>query len=195
MRLKVSEKSLFAILMRSSWWVSVAVALLLALAARLLAPEEYFIPALSICFPFLVIAAMAAWKQSRQPGAGQVEATVATVSAMSWRDFADVLEQAYLREGYAVTRVAGAADFRLEKDGRSALVCGKRWKAANHGVEPLRELQLLREKLDVQDVIYIALGSVSDNGRRFAGEHRIRLVGDAELTALLRLPRRAKATP
>lgn len=193
MRFKMSDKSLFAILMRSSWWVSFAVALVLGLAARLLAPEEYFVPALSICFPFVVIGVMAAWKQSKLPRAGQVAATVETVSDMSWRDFADRVEKAFQSEGYAVTRLNGPADFRLEKAGRSTLVCAKRWKAASHGVEPLRELQQARERQDAHGAAYIALGGMTDNGGRFARENGIRVIGSADLTALLRLPRKSKA--
>jgi hypothetical protein len=35
---------------------------------------------------------------------------------------------------------------------------------------------------------------MSENGRRFAREQRIRVIGDAELTGLLRLPYRPKTS-
>ena len=193
LKFKVSENSLFSILLRSSWWISFAVALGVLLIARLIAPEAYFVPAASLALPFLVIGAIAAWKQLRLPGAARVAATAEAVNAMSWRDFSALVEQAFRREGYTVTRLDGAADFKLVKMGKTTLVCCKRWKAASHGLEPLRELDRRREAEEAHDALYVALAGVTDNARAFAGKHRIRLVEGQELAGLLRLPRRAKA--
>ena len=193
LKFKVSENSLFSILLRSSWWISFAVALGVLVLARLIAPEAYFVPAASLALPFLVIGAIAAWKQLWLPGRGRVAATVEAVNAMSWRDFATLVEQAFQREGYTVTRLSGAADFKLVKMGKTTLVCCKRWKAASHGLEPLRELDRRREAEEAHDALYVALAGVTDNARAFAGKHRIRLVEGQELAGLLRLPRRAKA--
>ena len=193
LKFKVSENSLFSILLRSSWWISFAVALGVLVLARLIAPEAYFVPAASLALPFLVIGAIAAWKQLRLPGAARVAATAEAVNAMSWRDFSALVEQAFRREGYTVTRLDGAADFKLVKMGKTTLVCCKRWKAASHGLEPLRELNRRREAEEAHDALYVALAGVTDNARAFAGKHRIRLVEGQELAGLLRLPRRAKA--
>lgn len=187
----MSENSLFAYLLRSPWWISMAVALALVLLARFVLPEEYAFYALSFALPFVITAAMAAWKQRDVPSAARVEATLEAVSAMSWRDFSALVEQAYQRDGYTVTRCVGAADFTLVKGNRTVLLCAKRWKAASHGLEPLRELDSQRRALEANEAIYIAAGTVTDNARRFAAEHRVRLMESAELTRLLRLPKRA----
>ena len=194
LKLKVSENSLFSILLRSSWWISFAVALGVLVLARLIAPEAYFVPAASLALPFIVIGAIAAWKQLRLPGAARVTATAEAVNAMSWREFSALMEQAFQREGYTVTRLDGAADFKLVKMGKTTLVCCKRWKAASHGLEPLRELDRRREAEEAHDALYVALDGVTDNARGFAGKHRIRLVEGQELAGLLRLPRRAKTS-
>lgn len=194
MRLKVSENSLFSILLRSQWWISFAVAFGVVLVARLIVPEAYFIHASSIALPFVIIGAIAAWKQFQIPGAGRVAATVEAVSAMSWRDFSALVEQSFQREGYVVERMTGSADFKLVKMGKTTLVCCKRWKAASHGLEPLRDLDRQREAGDAHDALYVALGGVTENARDFARTHRIRLVEGLELTSLLRLPRRAKTS-
>jgi hypothetical protein len=61
---------------------------------------------------------------------------------MSWNDFAAALETGFKRDGYDVHRLAGpAADFEIAKEGRRAVVSGKRWKVVATGVEPLRELE------------------------------------------------------
>ena len=154
----------------------------------LVVPERYLVPASSLALPFLIIAAMTGWKQFQLPGTGRVAATIEAVKAMSWREFSERVEQAYLREGYTVTRLAGSADFRLSKMGKTTLVCGKRWKAASHGVEPLRELERRREAEDAHEALYVALDGVTDNAREFVTKRRVRLLEGRELTALLRLP-------
>ena len=59
----MAENSLFAILLRSPWWVSLGVALALALLMRLLLPKDYAVAGMLGALPFVVIAAIAAWKQ------------------------------------------------------------------------------------------------------------------------------------
>ena len=95
-----------------------------------------------LALPFLVVGAVAAWRQFQQPSAARVSDTLAAVGAMSWPQFADAVEQAFRRDGHAVERLPGpAADFEVARAGRTTLVSCRRWKAARTGVEPLRELQ------------------------------------------------------
>ena len=185
----MSENSLFALLLRSPWWVSFAVAFALAMVARLIIPVAYQLYAFSTMIPFVVIGAMAAWKQWKVPGKARVDATVETVGALSWRDFSALMEQAFQREGFTVTRVNGAADFRIVKERRVSLVCCKRWKAATHGVEPLSELYTMRRAEDAHEAVYVALGALSENAQRFAIERKIVLMQGLGLTSLLKLPR------
>ncbi|GHU18781.1 membrane protein [Betaproteobacteria bacterium] len=188
---KFSENSLFAILLRSSWWISFAIAGGLLILVRLFIPEEYLVPASSLALPFIAIGGYVAWKQAKLPGAARVEETVEAVNAMSWKEFSALMEQAFVREGYSVTRLAGPADFKLVKMGKRTLVYCKRWKAASHGLEPLLELEKQREEEDAHEALYVALGGLSDNARGFfTGKRRVRLVEGLELTSLLRLPRK-----
>ena len=190
-RFKMSENSLFAYLLRSPWWISLAVALALVLLARFVLPDEYVFYELSFAIPFVVTAAMSAWRQRDVPSETRVESTIEAVSAMSWRDFSALIEQAYQRDGYTVTRSNGAADFTLVKGNRTLLLCAKRWKAASHGLEPLRELDALRRAQEANEAIYVAAATVTDNARRFAAGNRITLLQAPELTRLLRLPKSA----
>lgn len=187
----MSENSLFAYLLRSHWWVSLAIAVALVMLARFVLPDKYVIYALSIAIPFVIIAAMAAWKQRDVPSAARVEATLAAVTAMSWRDFSALIEQALQRDGYLVTRRSGAADFTLVKARRTVLLSCKRWKAASLGLEALRELDTERRAQEANEAIYVVTGQVSDNAQRFAAERRIKLMQGPELARLLRLPRSA----
>lgn len=192
MKLKMSENSLFAILLRKPWWISIAIAAVVSLAASMLFPRAYAVYGVSAGFPFFVIGVIAAVRQWRAPGAALVAHTLESVTAMSWRDFASAIEAAYRRDGYEVKRREGGADFEIAKDGRKAVISGKRWKAANTGVEPLRELAAAAESCAAHDKFYITVGQLSDNARRYADEQGIRVLREAALAELLRGMVRAK---
>jgi restriction system protein len=186
MKLKMAENSLFAILLRSPWWISLGIAVLVAVAARMLLPEKFAVPGMFGAAPFVVIAAMAGWRQFRAPSAGKVARTLEAVGEMSWPQFSEAIEAAFRRDGYAVTRVnGGKIDFELTREGRTTLVSCKRWKAASTGIEPLRELHAAQEAREAQESIYVATGEFTDNARRFATERRIRLLAGAPLAVLL----------
>ena len=187
MKFKMSEQSLFAILLRSPWWISLALAVGFALLARALLPAEYFVFGVMGGFPFIVIAVMAAKRQWHLPSVKRVEQTQQAISALAWPGFATLLEKAWLAQGLAVQTHKGAgADFELREGAVGyCLASCRRWKAATVGVEPLRELSAAMERADVPDGLFISLGVVSDQAVRFAKDHRIRLLGLSELAVLL----------
>jgi restriction system protein len=190
MKFRMAEKSLFAILLRSPWWISLALAGVISLIARLALPAEMFWFGAMGGFPFLVIAVMAARRQLKEPSAARVQQTLEAAGAMSWRDFSAALEDGWLEDGYTVNRRHGrdadGADFAIHKAGVTTLVSGKRWKAASLGVELLRELQTAIEKAEARDGIVVALGGVTPQADRFARDHAIRVLQAPELVKLLR---------
>lgn len=186
MKLKLSENSLFAILLRKPWWISLLIAAVASLAVSAMLPSRVRIFGIFSGLPFLAISMIAFVKQWRAPTAAQLARTRETVMSMSWRDFADALEAAFRRDGYEVVRQAGAAaDFVIRRDGRVALVSGKRWKAASTGIEPLRALHAAAEAHGVQESIFVTTGQLTDNARGFADDKRIRVIQDAGITQLL----------
>ena len=186
MKLRMLENSLFAILWRSPWWISGGIVIAVIAVAKILLPVAYVSYGFFVALPFAVIALAAAWKQVRRPGAGRVAATLEALRAMGSEDFSAAVERAFRRDGYVVTRLAGAgADFELLKAGRVVLVGTKRWKAARTGVEPLRGLHAAACLREAQECIYIASGEFSDNARAFAAGKNIRLLHAAELVTLL----------
>ena len=190
MKFRMAEKSLFAVLLRSPWWISVALAGVIALVSKLALPAELFLFGAMGAVPLLVVAAIAARRQWGQPSAARVQQTLDAVSALSWRDFAAALEDGWQREGYAVSRLEGrqspGADFALVKAGQTTLVSGKRWKAASLGVEPLRELQAAIGQAGARGGIFVALGDVTPQARAFANAQRIQVLQATELATLLR---------
>lgn len=187
MKFKMSQNSIFAVLLRSPWWMSAGVAVLLSAGGFAALPLEYAAMGVFAAVPFAVISIMAAYKQLRAPSGARVQAVTEAVAAMSWAEFSKTVEAGFRRDGCEVERLqAPGADFALSKDGHVAIVSAKRWKAARNGVEPLRELQAVREKRGAREAIYIALGDVSDNALQYAKAQGVSLMTAPELTKLLR---------
>ena len=186
MKWTFNENSLFAILLRSSWWISIAIAGAVTAVAVALLPEAYRSVGAVTGLPFLVIGCIAAWKQWEAPSMARIDRTLAAVRAMSWAEFSRAIESAYRRQGYVVSAVSGtAANFEITKEGRTALVNCKRWKVAHTGAEALHDLHALKEARNAHECIYVAAGEITDNARAFAGKHAIKLVGGSELARLL----------
>lgn len=184
--MQMNKNSLFAVLLRSPWWLSIAVGGGLYALANALLPVAYAPYAIFSALPFLVIGGVAGWQQLRAPSAERIAATLEALRAQSWQDFSAALEQAFRREGHGVSRIeAAGADFELTKGARIAVVGCKRWKVARAGVEPLRELYAARQAREAHECIYVAAGEVTQNARAFAVEHNIRLLEGEELARLL----------
>lgn len=189
MKLEMAENSVFAVLLRSPWWVSIAVAGGVYVLAKFLLDKFSTLPgiyALFVPLPFVIIGAYAGWQQLRAPSGARIATMLEALRAMQWEEFSGAIEQAYKRAGYGVTRIAGAqADFELERAGRRSLLACKRWKATRTGVEPLRELHAAAQARDAHECLYVSAGELTDNARAFAAEKGIRLVHGAELAKLL----------
>jgi restriction system protein len=188
-KFKMAEKSLFAVLLRSPWWISFLAVGVIVLAAGAFLPPQYFVVGALAGFPIFVVGCMAAWRQLRAPAPQKVAEMQETIASMPWRSFATTLAAAWGRAGYTVERLNdnfSGADLSLQNKGRTTLVSAKRWKAATHGVEPLRELQQAMLARDAQDGIYIAMGGVvSDNAQNFARAHGISVMQGNAVAQLL----------
>lgn len=183
----MAKNSVFAILLRSPWWISLGIALLLGLLGLALLPDPFRAFGAVSGLPFAVVGIIAARRQWHLPSAARVAHTQQALATMAWPAFAALLEQAFRRDGYTAQRgTTAGVDFELERQGRRMLVCARRWKSARTGLENLRSLQAARDAADAPDALYIGLGPISDNARPFAAEHRIAIWQAAELAHLLR---------
>jgi restriction system protein len=186
LKFEMAHNSLFAILLRSSWWISVLVAAAIVLLSLAALPKKYFVFGAVGAVPFLVIGAIALWRQLQRPSAARVANTLAAVGAMSWKDFSAKLEAAFRRDGYEVARIdAVGADLEMSKAGRKTLVNCKRWKVGRTGLEPMRELLAARDRREADEIIYVAAGQLTEQAARFAAEKRIRLMQGEDLARLL----------
>lgn len=192
LKFRPPPNSLFAVLLRSPWWVSLLIAAVLGLVAAALLPEAFRVVGALSGFPFIVIAAIAAQRQWRLPSAARVQQTQEAVSAMAWPAFQSLLADGLRRSGFEVEAATGgdAVDLVFQRQGRRTLVSARRWKSARLGVEPLRALQAARQAdtttADVPPAVCICLGGVSETAADYARAHGITLWQAAELALALR---------
>jgi restriction system protein len=195
-KLKMAENSLFAILMRSPWWMSFGIAAGLAGLAAAALPPAWTYTGMFVAAPFVVTGTIAALRQFRVPSAARVEQTLNTIRAMNWNDFAAAIESALRAEGFDVTRIdRGEADFEARKASRTTLVGCKRFKVARTGIKPLQDLHAAVGAREADDAIYVAAGEVTDQAKEFAAQNRIRLVQGADLVAWFPASRRSRLRP
>jgi len=186
MKFKMSEKSLFAALLRSPWWVSFLVMLAVALVAGALLPEDYKIPGMLGAFPFFVIGVMAAWRQRNAIGTERINSLVEEARQMGWRDFSILVEEGLRSQGFEVSRLEqGPADFQIRKNGKTTLVSAKRWKAATLGAEHLRDMLAARESMEAFSCSCMCLGTFSRTALDLADKTPMQLLGPSSIAQLM----------
>ena len=183
----MAENSLFAVLMRSRWWISFAICAAVVLVSLAVFPKDISPFAALGAFPFFVVGCIAFYRQMSAPSPAQMEEIQQVIAAQSWADFSAQLQTAWQAEGYEVQRLnLPGADLLLTRNGQTSVVSARRWKAATHGVEPLRELHAAMQARGAQGGLYLlAQGSLSDNARLFARDHGITVVQGDALAGLL----------
>ena len=185
MKFKMSEKSLFAILLRSPWWYSFLIAAVLLLLARLFLPEAFRAVGMLSSIPFAILGVIAAWRQRDKPSPERVSMALDQLAQMPWKQFLPIMEQAFVQQGFTVTQLnSNAADLQLEKLGGVTLVSCKRWKAATLGVEVLRDLKAMQVSQEASYSACISLSLPTGVALKFAKENAIQLICQDELASL-----------
>jgi restriction system protein len=171
MKFKMAENSLFAILMRNPWWISLLIVIIFCLLCLALLPKNLVIFGMMGTFPFFITGIVAFKRQWGKPSPAKLQAELDRLSALSWRDFSAELEAKFVKQGFEVTRLnTGAADFKLEKAGHVTLVSAKRYKAATHGLEALQALVAQQEAQGADKAMYVCLSPVTAQAAKFAKE-------------------------
>ncbi|GAA5235218.1 restriction endonuclease [Verticiella sediminum] len=186
MKFQMPRNSVFAMLLRSAWWVSALIAVVLLAASQLVTAPFLAAFLLFASFPFAVIAAVAGWKQRNRPSAQRVERTANAVRAMSWAEFSGVLQEGLRRDGCeTVACKSEHADFEARRQGRIALVSARRWKASRVGVQALSRLEAQRQARGAHEAIYVTVGDISEQAAAYAQANHIKFMTAPELARLL----------
>lgn len=178
-----NKESLFDVLKRSPWWLSLVIAIGIAAALQLVLPMSF---ALFSALPFVVIGGYSAWRQRGTPGEAQTARILEQVRAMNWQEFSALVAEAYRQQGCEVTAHGGGdADLELRKGSRTTLLACRRWKTAQTGIGPLRALREAVDKRETGAAAYLTAGELSETARQYAVAQSIELVEGGGLAKLL----------
>ena len=187
MAFKLPRNSLFAILLRSPWWISFAIAGALSLIAMALLPVAYRAVGALSSLPFVVIGIMALRRQWDLPGAQEIERARQVLTELNWQQFEPLAQAALTEPGCVVRKHPGAtAEFVIHDSNGCRLVSARRWKSARLGVESLRELTQAFDDVGASAGVVMFLGEITEPAAKFAASNRIEIWGAADLARRLR---------
>ena len=109
-----------------------------------------------------------------------------SIRALSWRDFEQLVAEAYRRKGYTVRENLtagpdGGVDVILERDGQLHLVQCKQWKTQKVGVKVVREMFGVMTAQNAASVAIITSGMFTQEARSFAEGKPVDLIDGAQL--------------
>lgn len=184
MAFKMAEGSLFAMLLRSSWWYSASIGLLILGIGFVVAGGQYLILGIAGSLPFFGIAGYAGHKQFKLPSKKRIIEVAQQAQEMRSGQIAEIVLRRYVENGYESSTFRGnGADIELTRGYRKVLLCSKRFKVGNTGVEPLKQLVAAGEKVEATSYLYVALGGISAAARSYANQNNIELIQAGELAA------------
>jgi restriction system protein len=184
--IKMSPNSLFAVLLRSPWWVGVGIALTLALVCRALLPAHLWLVGAMGGLPFLGISLVVLWRGRHALSPRRQEAILTQVAAMAWPEFSAALKAAFERDGYAVAPGEAPADMVITRAGRNVLVSARRWKAAQQGEDALRLLLRARDAREASGVLVVSLHPFTPQAFKVAAAEKVQHLQGSALATLLK---------
>lgn len=112
------------------------------------------------------------------------------IQAMSWREFEELVEEAYRRQGYEVENTGGGGpdggvDLILRKGPELVLVQCKHWNSDQVGVATVRELYGVVKSEDASRGILVTSGRFSDDAWAFAKDKPLQLFNGRALEKMI----------
>jgi len=185
----MAQETLFRILSRQPWWVTLLVGFGLFLLVRAIYPPI----APFIAVPFAILAIYIGVKQWRSGSSADAGQRLVELRALAWDEFSALVTDAYRREGYAVAPSDGVGyDFKLTRGGRVTLLQCRRWKVNQVGAAPVRELATAVDRNEAYNGICIGGNDFSAPARELARQEPITLVAGLELAQLVRAAQKKK---
>lgn len=185
------------------WWVSVIVSASAYVGLKYIAPsiitDNMFLqpmlqalPNIAIMFAIVLlipapISAFTAWRKRKLL---DNQKSIQTIRDLTWREFEELVAEAYRRQGYTVIEnttagADGGIDIRLKKDGHSHLVQCKNWRNIKVGVKVVREMYGVMMAEQASSVIIIISGIFTQEAKNFAVGKPIDLVDGGQLEQVI----------
>jgi restriction system protein len=114
-----------------------------------------------------------------------------SLRSLSWRQFEQLVGEAYRRYGYAVEETGGGGadggvDLRLTRNKEMVLVQCKRWRTQCVGVDKVRELYGVMMSENATGGILVTVGRFTSDAKSFAQQNSVTLVDGNSLLELVK---------
>lgn len=205
------DESLLDLLALCPWWVSIAVSGIAFVTLKFIFPSINFqsyvvkafvkvgsqfapIIALLLLMP-APISILNVWKKRRRLDS---QKDLDSIRALSWREFEELVGEAYRRQGYSVSENVSAGpdegvDLVLKKDSSLVLVQCKQWRSTKVGVNVVREIYGVMMAKHATSAILITSGLFTQEAKNFAADKPIDLVEGNQLARLIANVQRGEA--
>lgn len=191
------------LLLQAPWWVSVLTAGIFYFVMGHLLPSiemdnqliNMLFKSLAIPAPFfatfiLLIAPFSFFNARRKAKQLDSQKSIETIRQLHWRNFEELVAEAYRRQGYRVTEggfgADGGIDLELRKGEELVLVQCKQWKAQKVGVSVVREMFGVLTASNAIKVIVTCSGKFTQQAIDFASDKPIELLSGNELLSLVK---------
>ena len=206
-------EDIFDMLVQLPWWVGVTVAgVFWVIGASRIggaggnAVSSGMAPFIRMAFNLLAIislvaAAVSAVRRVSRRELLDRQKDIDSLRSLSWRQFEQLVGEAYRRQGYDIQETGGAADggidILLRGKGETVLVQCKRWKTRSVGVDKVRELFGVVTAECADRGILVTSGKFTTAAQSFAAGKPLTLVDGPALAQLVRdvQPRSQASTP
>lgn len=197
------NEGILDVLMMLPWWVSVIVSAIAYISLAFILPSIVFesiflqsfakaLPNLApvVAFFLLIPAPISAFHAWRKRQLLDNQKNIESIRRLNWKEFEELVAEAYRRKGYSVTENYGAGadggiDIRLEKDGHVHLVQCKQWRTQKVGVSTVREMFGIMTAENAASVTVITSGLFTQEAKNFATGKPVDLVDGAQLEVLI----------
>jgi restriction system protein len=197
------DDSILNLLVGCPWWGSLLASDLLFVFLRFILPSLNFqnpfingmSKGLSGLAPFLALlllipAPISFFNASRKKRLLDSQRSLETLRKMNWREFEELVGEAYRRQGFAVEENPGTGpdegiDLVLRKGGDLVLVQCKHWKAVKVDVKIVRELYGVMAGKKAPHGVVITSGMFTQDAKTFAADKPIDLVDGRQLLELI----------
>ena len=191
------------LLFQAPWWVSVITSAITYLLMGHLLPSietdnqliNMVFKALAVPAPYfaifiLLIAPFSFFNARRKAKQLDAQKSIETIRQLHWRNFEELVAEAYRRQGYRVTEggfgADGGIDLELRKGDERVIVQCKQWKAQKVGVSVVREMFGVLTASNADKVIVICSGKFTQQAIDFASDKPIELLSGNELLSLIK---------
>ena len=197
------DVSILEILLLFPWWVSVLASAVVYIALAFVVPSlesenqiiGMLLTALSnhawfFALCLLIPAPISYLKQKQKRQCLDAQKSIETIRALSWREFEELVGEAYRRQGYSVVEnttagADGGIDIRLRKDGALHLVQCKQWRSKKVGVAIVREMFGVLTAEHAAGMTIVTSGMFTQAAKNFAHDKAIDLVDGAQLLQMV----------